>query len=274
MANLSQADLKSLLSSGFIQADPKAYLKAPPRLALACRGKTKHGKSHFAYMTTPQPVASIMLDPGSHHIANKAAAANRIIIPKFINHSKKESKEVAEKLWQEYRSAIRAVMATKSIRTLVVDTITEAWELLQMATFGKINQNNKFAYGPLNAEFAGLVDEIYYARPDLNIIYIQKIKKEYGADEKWDGKSYYAQGFSGFDYLVDVNIIHGFNKGEFFFETDSTAASRLGGQFSGLRFGKNEHGISECSFLDLALHIYGPEGINHPQGSDPSYWEG
>ena len=266
--SLSPADLRTLLSSGFTQADPRAYLSSPPRLSIASRGRTKCGKTHFALMTTPQPVAYIMLDPGSVKLAQKAASMGRIILPKFIEHSKKETKEIAEKLWKDYRASLRTVMATKAIRTLVVDTITEVWELLQLAEFGKLKQNNKWAYGGLNAEFAGLIDELYYTRPDLNLVFIQKVKKEYSAltkdgEEKWDGKSYYAQGYSGLDYLVDLSISHGFNDRQFFFETLSTEATRMGGEFSGVRFKGDE-----CTFLDLALEIY----KDHPIGSDPSYW--
>jgi hypothetical protein len=269
--SLSSTDLASLKAAGFTKPDKAAAISKPPRISMGSRGKTKSGKSHFALMTTPEPITYITLDPGSVLLCDKAVAMGRQVYPKFIEHSKKETKDQAKVVWQDYRKALRAVMGAKGIRTLVVDTISECWDLLQMAEFGKTKQNNKFAYGDLNAEFAGLIDELYYGRPDLNMVFVQKLKKEYGADDKWDGKSYYAAGYSGFDYLVDLSITHHFGKNpttgnpEFSFETLSTEATRMGGEFSGLRFGGDE-----CSFLDLALEIF----KDHPVGSDPGYWGG
>ena len=277
-SNVSPSDLKTLLSQGFSLIDPTAASKAPPRLAVATRGKTKCGKTHWALMTTPQPVAFVMLDPGSVPLAQKAVSRGRIIIPKHIPHSLKESQAIAVNLWKDYRNTLKTIARTPSIRTLVIDTISECWDLLQMAEFGKIKQNNKFAYGPLNAEFAGLIDELYDVRRDLNIVLIQKVKKEYsakgeGKEDAWDGKSYYAKGYGELDYLVDCSITHAFvpktsdTPAHFFIETLSSEATRLGPEFSGLRFRG-----PECDFTELAMHIFGPSGLNHPLGADPKYW--
>jgi hypothetical protein len=261
------SDLNLLKTAGFSQ--PSAKLKTP-RISMATCGRTKNGKSHWAVMTSPEPVAYIMLDPGSREIATKAAAMGKKIVSKFIDHSKKDNQETAKKVWAEYRASIRAIMATKSIRTLVVDTIDECWEIIQLAEFGKLKQNNKFAYGGVNAEFGGLIDEVYFGREDLNTIYIQKVKKSY-IDDKWDGKTFKPAGFSSLDYLVDMSIEHFFREKNFGFRTLATEATRFGAQFSGLEFYAEEN-----SFLDLALHIFNPaNGLvgYDPVGADPFYWQ-
>lgn len=260
---IPESELAALKKAGFSIAKGSEKV---PRISVATRARTKNGKSHWAIMTTPDPVAVIMLDPGTGEITEKAAAAGRVIIPKFINHSTKAVQEECKKTWQDIRKSINAIIATKSIRTLVIDTISECWELIQLAEFGRIKQNNKFAYGGINAEFSGMIEEIYYSRPDLNTVYIQKVKKQY-VDDKWDGKSVEAKGFESLPYLVDLSLMHFFqiNNGEriFGFRTDSSEATRFGGQFSGLEF-KGE----ENTFTDLALEIF----KGHPQGGDPRYW--
>jgi len=257
---ISVNDLASLKSAGF--ALPKKQADNPPRLSVLTTGKTKNGKSHWAYFTTPEPVVALMLDPGALPIIQKAVDSGRNILPRFINHSRKETQDAAKKLWQEYRSAVRAVLAAKSVRTLVIDTSQEAWELLRMAEFGRLEKVMGYQYGGANAEFGGLIDELYYGRPDLNTIYIDKSKKAY-VDDKWDGKSMERRGFAGLEFQVDLSIHHYFKSRKFGFEIDESEATRFGPQFSGLKFEGEE-----CSFMDLAMHIYG----DHPVGSDPEYW--
>ena len=274
------ADLAALKAAGFAPPVPKP-LKTP-RIAVATSGRTKSGKSHWSIMTTPEPVAYIMADPGSLQLADKAVARGRKVIPLFIEHSKKESQDQAKLLWQKYRKAIQTVLGAKSIRTLVIDTETEMWELLQMAEFGKLKQNNKFAYGALNAEFSGIVENAYYARPDLNLVVISKVKKlntkgkpkadgqDMGGD--WDGKTYETKGYKDMDYLVDLSIRHGFAERQFYFETNDSEATRFGGEYSGLKFAG-----PECSFTDLALHVFKDadkcrELGFEVSGCDPEYW--
>jgi hypothetical protein len=267
------ADLKSLKDAGFTQPSPKPT--KPPRISVATGGSTKRGKTHWALITPPDPVAVISLDPGTRQVVDRGTMMGRTILPKYLDHSKREDQATAKKLWQDYRSAIRAIMATRSIRTLVIDTISDCWDLIQLAEFGKLKQNNKFQYGGVNAEFGGLVDEVYYGRPDLNTIYIQKHKKAY-VDDKWDGKAMYAAGFSGLDFLVDLSLGHTFTGKEGFgITTLSTEATRFGPEFSGITMTGDD-----CSFSALAMHIFAdPEYPDRAklmgftdEGNDPEYW--
>lgn len=259
------SDLSILKGAGFSQPTPTK--KKTPRIAVATRGKTKNGKSHWALMTPPEPIGYLMLDAGALELSQKAVNRGRKIFPKFIEHSKKADKETAMKAWAEYMKAWRTLVAVKSVRTLVVDTIDEAWELIQMAEFGKVKQNNKFAYGPLNAEFGGLIEEAYYTRPDLNIILIQKVKKEY-VNDNWDGKSMKPAGFASLEYLVDLNIVHYFREKKFGFQTLASEATRFGPQFAGLDFFDTEN-----TFTDLAMYVFKDHPDYDAVGADPEYWD-
>lgn len=267
--SITPADLKALKDAGFIQPSPQP--SKPPRISVATRGKTKRGKTHWAIFTPPDPIAVISLDTGTRQIVDKAVAQGRVVMPFYIDHSRRDDQAQAKKSWQDYRKALSVIRASRSIRTLVIDTISDAWDLIQLAEFGKLKQNNKFAYGGINAEFPGLVEEFYHANPSINTVYIQKLKKQYTGDN-WDGKSMQAVGFNGFDYLVDLSITHIFEGGKFGFETDASEATRFGPEFSGLKFMDGE-----CSFVDLAMNIFSDEekckrlGFGS-QGADPEYW--
>jgi hypothetical protein len=267
MPAINQNDLKQLISAGFLTPQQIKGSKTP-RLAVLSDGKTKSGKSHWALMTTPEPVAYIMLDPGALEISEKAIKAGRQIIPKFIGHDKKENQETAKKLWQEYRSTVRAVLGAKSIRTIVVDTMSESWELARLSQFGKLDKVPGFMYTAINAEFSGLCDEIYYGRPDLNIIYLQRLKKAY-KDNEWDGRTMESKGYGELEYNVDLSIRQYFipRKGKeepgFGFQVKESEATRKGAEFAGLQFEREE-----CSFIDLALTIFKDD----PVGGDPAYW--
>jgi hypothetical protein len=277
--SISQADLQALQKAGFTSKAPS--LK-PPRIACATEGKTKCGKTHWALYTPPEPLAFIMLDPGSLQLADKAMLRGRKIFPKFIAHDKKADQATAKKLWQEFREAVRLVMGIKGLRTLVIDTMTEAWELIRLAEFGKLTQVKGIHYGGINSEFAGLVDEMYYGRPDLNIILTQKVTKQYvkGAGEgdmgNWDGKTMEAKGFGELEYHVDLSLVHGFSKAKgFFFVTKESEATRFGPEFAGLKF--EQEPKDECSFVELAQFIFRDEdqcrALGYDAvGADPEYW--
>ena len=274
------ADLKALEAAGFAT---KAPALKPPRIACATEGKTKCGKTHWAIYTPPEPLSFIMLDPGSIPIADKARQQGRKIYPKFIAHNKKANKEEAMALWREFRGAIRATMAIKSMRTIVIDTMSEAWEMARLAVFGKLTQVKGIHYGEVNSDFAQLVDEMYYERPDLNIVLIQKVSKLYTKNPakdddmgSWDGKSMEAKGFGELEYHVDLSLVHGFSKSKgFFFVTKDSEATRFGPEYSGLKF--EQQPKDECSFVELAQYIFKDEATCRsmgydPAGADPEYW--
>lgn len=194
------------------------------RLALATVGGEKSGKSHFAIMTAPDPLAVVSLDAGTDEIVDKARAAGRRVYhypirvprPKVIagQEEQKVQQKIYGPLWDKYARAWEAIAAAKHLRTAIADTFTEAYELARLAYFGKLAQVKPQHYVEVNAEFRNLVKGTYDERPDLNLIYIHKTKKEYRegskGDSNWTGR-YEQAGFGDTNYIVDLIVRHGYD---------------------------------------------------------------
>src|SRR5690606_33598929 len=111
----------------------------------------------------------------------------------------------AEQDWNDIQEVLRAVIRSSAIRTLVVDTATELWEVARLSEFGKLEQVKSHHYGPVNAEFRNII-QAPYMRKDLNVIYTHKVKKEY-KDDKWRG-GFERAGFGDMPFLAQINIEH------------------------------------------------------------------
>lgn len=189
------------------------------RIVLCTTAAEKTGKTHFAF-SAPGPIAAISTDTGTIEVAKPYRRRGKKII---INHFKaaaeiiqdegKGVQNAAEREWKRCTDSYTAIIGDKRIRTLVIDTGSEMWELCRLARFGKLTQVMPHHYGPVNAEFRAIIKGAY-DRTDLNCIFIHKVKKEYKAmgkegKECWTGRMERA-GFSDFPYLVDCNIRHYF----------------------------------------------------------------
>jgi AAA domain len=200
-------EVMELAEVGFEEVDTTVY----PRLIMSSSSKEKKGKTHFGIHTTPAPVALIDFDLGTEGVVNKKTSG-RVIIHKQFNLAKRaalEDRKVKREEWEEEHHAclhtIRACVASPLIRTLVIDTGTEMWELARLAEFGKLEQVKSHHYGPLNREFREIIQSVY-ARKNLNAIFTHKVKKEY-VDDKTTGKVERA-GFGDMPFLVQCNIEH------------------------------------------------------------------
>jgi hypothetical protein len=195
----------------------------PRRIVASTASGQKTGKTHFA-TTWPKPQGWLITDTGSEEVIRKRIREGSIrrqdivlrtfeIPETYIN---REAQPEYQKAWQSMCAAYLALVGDPSIRTLVVDTFTEMWEMARLAAFGKLTQVLPQHYGPLNSEFRGLMKEAY-ARKDLNILYIHKVKKEYKegkkGDSNWTG-NWERAGFGDAQYLVDVNMENFYEGGE------------------------------------------------------------
>jgi hypothetical protein len=200
---------KELKAAGFepIETDVQ------PRLIIALDGQEKCGKTHFS-LTAPDPIAYFAIDLGHEGVVRKFTngevaektilrADKAIKIPDTVRFNKKQDtiKIDAEDAWDKMRKAYKAACQSSSIRTIVVDTATEMWELIRLARLGKLSQVKPQHYGPVNAEMRGVIRDAYNS--NKNVILIHKMKKEY-KKEQWSGK-YERAGFSDMGYLVQVN---------------------------------------------------------------------
>jgi len=246
----------------------------PFRLMMAETGHEKSGKSHWPIITAPEPLAAISLDPGTKEVVDKARAMGRRIlhrahrIPRPLpGLSAEDRKKQCGIEWDAVRRSFDAAVSAKFLRSLVIDTETETYELGRLAHFGKLQQVKPHHYAEINAEMRDLIKGTYDERPDLNIFLIRKYKKEYRenrktGDSSWTG-GYEPGGFGDVPFLVDLSIEH-------FFEMVTDERGKEFGRFGvrvpnvkgncGCRFGAHMIGFElpgeadlPCDFPTLAV---------------------
>ncbi len=182
------------------------------RLIVSSSARDKHGKTDWALRSTPEPIALIDMDMGTEGLLERKPFRDRKIIHKVFNLRKRKALEgeimtKAEVMseWTSVSECLRTVIQSPVIRTVVVDTGTELWELARLAHLGKLEKVLPHHYGPVNKDFRNIV-QLVYERKDLNAIFIHKMKKEY-KDDKWKG-GYQSASMGDMPFLVQVNIEH------------------------------------------------------------------
>jgi hypothetical protein len=202
----------SLAEAGFVTPIPRVV----PRVTVCTTAGEKLGKTHWA-LTAPQPIAVISTDTGTREIVerfirdyDKEIKLCQLTAASALVEAKRGDVGISE--WLRVEDAIYSVVEDKSVRTLVIDTATEVWELCRLAYFGKLAQVKPHHYAEPNNRFRVLVKYCYDTRPDLNSVWIHKHKKEYKASGKndesnWTGK-YERSGMADVPFLVDVLAEH------------------------------------------------------------------
>lgn len=189
----------------------RANEPAKRRLIVAIDGLEKSGKSDFALRDTPAPIAVINTDVGLEGVVQKFQDHKEIyksdhILNFPIGGDPVKIATMANIVWAKAKKDFFGALENKKIRTLVVDTATELWELLRLARFGKLTQVMPHHYGPVNAEFRDLINRSYDY--DTNVILLHKLKKEYvtGKDGKGNPTGKWERaGFGDTGYRVQVN---------------------------------------------------------------------
>lgn len=268
---------KQLIDAGFAPPSDQQYR----RLVIATVGEAspatpsgeKSGKTTWA-LGGPQPVFVIGTDTGTDEIARKKRAegmeiyCDLIETPEIANDaSPKQRAQIYEPIWEKAKDAITMVINNPEIRTLVVDTASELWEMCRLARFGKLAQVMPTDYGPVNAEFRELIKRCY-DREDLVSVWTHKNKKEYmakttskGTVDSWTGK-WERAGFGDTGSLVDVNGVNYFYRRESRGEDGSVIVDRGFGfrvlnarqnmlDLEGLEF----EGLA-CNFQTLAMEAF------------------
>lgn len=202
-------DRQKLKRTTFVPATDEARR----RLIVCVQGLEKKGKTHFA-LTAPDPIAFMSLDVGTEGVVEKFIngehAAKEIYISTYRNFIKRNLKgEVdtvattngAEREWSKFMKDYEIALGM-GVRTVIVDTASEMWELLRLSAFGKLDQVPSFMYGPVNGTFRELVRMAYDS--DTNLMLLHKYKKQYKSNE-WSGK-YERAGFGDVGYLSQVVV--------------------------------------------------------------------
>lgn len=175
------------------------------RLILLLCGREKQGKTHFA-LTAPDPIAYINFDVGEEGVIQKAKAMGKTIFhqkfrrPMTFDHSGSASATGAQEEWIRFSKTWYKLIEVPGLRTIILDTETEANELIRLARLGKLSQVKPHHYGPVNAEYDSLLKSAYDS--GLNVVLIDKMKKEYKND-KWNG-NYERKGFGEMGFIAQV----------------------------------------------------------------------
>ena len=188
-----------LAGTGFKEADTGVKL----RILVGVEALEKEGKTHFA-LTAPGPLAVFDFDTGMEGVVHKFAGKKKIYVSDYrrLGNVMTNTPENWVLLWEKFKREYIAAMDAPEIRTVVLDTATEVWELLRMARFGKLTQVMPYHYGPVNAEYRELIRKAYAS--GKNLILLHKMKDEYVNDKRTGQLK--RSGFSDTGFLVQVNV--------------------------------------------------------------------
>ena len=183
------------------------------RLIVSVEGMEKKGKTHFA-MTAPPPIAYFDLDIGAEGVVNKFE--DRIAgtwPPPELKYKEAAEQTQWRAIWEAYVRAYRTALASKEVRSLVIDTATELWEQCRLAHFGKAEVILPNQYGPVNKAFREIITKDTY-NSNKSVIFIHRQKDEYvGTINRNTGKEISVRtgrvkraGFSDMGYLVQIIV--------------------------------------------------------------------
>jgi len=257
-----------------------------PRLVVNIDGLDKCGKTYYAIMTAPDPIAVVYHDPGTATVIAKARAAGRTIYEMPIDweipdpnviaaaNVDKAQHELWYREWERLKSAHYAVIAQPKIRSLVWDTGTEVKNLCELAYFGKLKGNARLdVRGTMNADFTKLFWDLYNKRPDLNMLFIHKVSKQYkknpGANPnspgEWTGE-YERKGYSDIGYMADMSLWCGWDRiyKDFYTCLDDRQATRFGSELMSKKWFARGTQDGVSAFWNLAMEVF-PDTMLTPE---------
>lgn len=186
------------------------------RLIVAVDGREKEGKTNFA-LTSPGPIAFQNFDIGLEGVIEKFQSEKQIYVPEsygFTVNKEDDEKTIMAKtkpVWERFVTEYRVMLESArkgGVRTGVIDTGSEAWEVLRLARFGKLTQIMPHHYTTLNTEYRNLIREAYDT--SINLVILHRLKAEWqdnpltgkgGKTGRWERAGYADTGF-----LVQVNV--------------------------------------------------------------------
>lgn len=186
----------SIASLGLKKADTKILR----RLIVNVVGKEKQGKTNFG-LTAPGPIILFDLDYGLEGVVSKFAGQKDIYPTEYRINEISANQFLAT--WERFKKELVAALKEKEVRSIVVDTGTEMWELIRLARFGKLTQVMPQHYGPVNSELRGLIRDAYSS--DKNLILLHKMTEVYRNNQPTG--EYAMAGFKDIPYNVQVNVL-------------------------------------------------------------------
>lgn len=175
--------------------------KVRRRLIASIQGAPGKGKTHLS-LTAPGPIAYCNFDFGTEGVVDKPEFAGKEIHLADYHLDFPYTQPAAKGVYDQFTTDYKAALGSEVVRSVVIDTATEGWEIIRLAKLGKLQNIMPIMYAPVNREYAELIRKAYYS--DANLILIHKQKKEY-VNEQWNGK-YERAGYGDTGYLVQVEV--------------------------------------------------------------------
>lgn len=265
-----------------------SIFKKPPaqpnfKLRINSEGLDRSGKTNFA-LSAPGPIGVLALDRNTLEMTIKAQQLGKEIyvadfcdpslsnplhkyaIPareeggKPIAKEKIADKKFYEERWDAISDAYYSLIKEPSIKTIIIDTASQAWEDIRLSRFGKLKGIIQRDYGDVNDEMRRLL-----LSPKCHLIVTHRLKKMY-KDSNWDGKSYESVGYNGAAFDLQITMRH-----ESSLITDPEDKSRKKAQFRATVMNCSQDGSlmglelsdEDCTFGMLAQMVYpsAPDGI-------------
>lgn len=219
------------------------------RLILAITAKEKCGKTTFG-LTMPKPILMLNFDRKVEQtVLDSLGIGEDDLYIREIRVNGDDAQDEHKRLWDDVKGLfLWALNDSSGIRSILVDTESEMWELIRMAYFGKLTQILPYQYTEVNAVYKNLLDGA--DRADKNLCLLRKMKKQYKNDT-WNGK-FEPAGFGKVKDVVQVN-------GEMYLMEDDEGEEQFTFEVvsNGLKAGMNHRTFMdwECSFPFVAAEL-------------------
>jgi hypothetical protein len=145
------------------------------RMIASVEGDFGCGKTAWG-LSAPAPIAFFKLDLNAEWTISQFAASKTIyktdvVVPSADgDNAKNAAKTVLAQFLKDYERAVHSTL----IRSVIIDTATELWELIRLAYFGKLTQVPPHFYTEANNAFRSVIRDAYDS--DKNLILVHRLK--------------------------------------------------------------------------------------------------
>ena len=161
------------------------------RMILSIEGDYGTGKTDLA-LTAPGPIAFFKMDLNSEFTIARFAKNKKIYKTEYAipRVDDPKAQDLAESAWRVFNNDYSKAIQSPLIRTVVWDTATELWELVRLASFGRLTNIMPHHYVAVNNAFRALIKAAFDS--DTNLVMVHRLKDEWmnytAADGKEKGK--------------------------------------------------------------------------------------
>ena len=199
------ASIAAAGEDSYIPAYEKAEAGTRSRIVAATMAQQKRGKTTFAF-SMPKPLAYLQLDNNYEHALKAARKKYGIDSIRHLSYSSSDPRvdlhAEAKTRWarfiQDYSYCV------KNFKSVVVDTMTELYDLRRLAEFGRTTQIMQLFYGPIYSDLRWMVT--HALRHDANVLFLHRMGDEYINNQKTGGLK--LQGWAGIAYESQMLLEH------------------------------------------------------------------